>query len=96
MTEISTYVCDICKETTQDEYALAYIRIQERTRVSEKHAHKECLIKVGLLTEPEPLKIEPNVFLSLAEGATSASEDKAFLDTEEGPQVGKEPDDNDD
>lgn len=89
MTLTKIYECDICKND-DDEDSLLEVRIEGRRLEEDKHAHKECLIKVGLLTEPEPLKIEPNVFLSLAEGATSAAEDKAFLHTEEGPPLTEE------
>lgn len=98
MTLIKIYECDICKQEGQDD-ELMEVNIADPNRRSpskEKHAHKECLIKVGLLSVEEPPVIQPNVFLALAEGATAAGQERTFLETQEGPLVGTERDDQDD
>ena len=65
------FTCDICKETT-DENLLLEVTIETETVIArygpenqnQKHAHKTCLIKVGLLLEVEELPPEvSNVFL---------------------------------
>lgn len=62
MTLIKLYECDICKKEAEEDMLLE-VRIEGRRIGEDKHAHKECLIKVGLLTEQEPISLNTNAFL---------------------------------